>query len=188
MALKAIIYKISINIADMDRHYYADQQLTVARHPSETELRLMLRILAWGCYADPQLIFTKGLSSEGEPDIWLKNDQGLVSQWIELGLPDEKRMKKACSQAEKVILFCYSARAAHVWWQQQQPKLAHLPNLTIWFIDDEQLGQLSAMAAKSMQLQLTLQGGTIWLSDQQHNLEIKLQLWKNSNYSSLHRN
>lgn len=181
MALKAIIYKVSINIADMDRHYYADQQLTVARHPSETEGRLMLRLLAWSCYADTQLTFTKGLSTESEPDIWLKNDQGLITRWIELGLPDDRRMKRACSQAGQVVLFCYSARAAQVWWQQQQPRLANLSNLTIWFIDDPQFVQLSAMAARSMQLQITLQDGLIWVSDQQQNLQTKLQLWKSCN-------
>lgn len=99
MALKATIYKATVNIADMDRHFYYDATLTLAQHPSETPQRMMLRLLAWICHADERLVFTKGLSVEDEPDIWQRNDYNGLEMWIEMGLPDEKRIKKACNQS-----------------------------------------------------------------------------------------
>ncbi|BFO11520.1 hypothetical protein GGER_40300 [Serratia rubidaea] len=94
MALKATIYKATVNIADMDRHFYHDAALTLAQHPSETEQRMMLRLLAWICHADERLTFTKGLSADDEPELWQRNDHNGLELWIELGLPDEKRLKK----------------------------------------------------------------------------------------------
>jgi hypothetical protein len=123
MALKATIYKAAVNIADMDRNFFQDCNLTLARHPSETEQRMMLRLLAWICHADERLMFTKGLSADDEPEIWLHNYHNGIDLWIELGLPDEKRLKKACNQASLVILYTYGDRAASVWWQQIKSKI-----------------------------------------------------------------
>ena len=133
----------------------------------------MLRLLAWIKYADERLQFTRGLSSDDEPGQWLLNDH-LGSIWIELGLPDERRIKKACSRAQAVALFAYNSRAAEIWWQQNQSKLAAYPKLTIWYLDDAQLALLSAFADRTMTLQATLQEGSIWLSDARNNLEIQL--------------
>ncbi|GBU11513.1 hypothetical protein AwEntero_01140 [Enterobacterales bacterium] len=180
MALKATIYKAAINIADMDRNFYYDANLTLAQHPSETEQRMMLRLLAWICHADERLSFTRGLSAEDEPEIWRKNDHGGIELWVELGLPDEKRLKKACNQSRHVVLYVYSERAAKVWWPSVQSKANSFGNLTVRFIDDELLAQLTAFANRNMILQATLQDGTIWLSDAQNNLEIQFSEWKES--------
>ena len=178
MAQNATIYKLSLDIADMDRGYYAQLPLTVARHPSETEARMMLRILAFACYADINLTMTRGISTEQEPDIWQHNDNGALSKWIELGLPQEKRVKKACSLAEKVVLFCYGTRAAEIWWRQNQVSLRKYANLSIWYVDDQQLSLLAGIGAKNMQLQLTRQDGIIWLSTSEQQVELQLTLWK----------
>lgn len=166
MALKATIYKAAVNVADLDRNQFLDANLTLAQHPSETQERMMLRLLAWIKYADERLQFTRGLSSDDEPELWLLNDHLGVDLWIELGLPDEKRIKKACSRAQAVALFAYNSRAAEIWWQQNQNN------------DDAQLAQLSAFADRTMTLQATLQEGSIWLSDAQNNLEIQLTAWQ----------
>lgn len=178
MALKATIYKAVVNVADMDRNRFLDANLTLARHPSETQERMMLRLLAWIVCADERLQFTRGLSADDEPELWLRNDHLGIDMWIELGLPDERRIKKACSQAEQVVLFTYNSRAAQPWWQQLRSKLAGFANLTIWYVDDELLAQLSAFAARTMALQATIQDGAIWLSDAAHNLEIHLTNWQ----------
>lgn len=178
MALKATIYKAAINIADMDRQVYLDKTLTLAQHPSETEQRMMLRLLAWIYHADENLSFTKGLCADDEPEVWRRNDHNAVELWIELGLPDEKRLKKACNQAEQVILYAYSERAAKVWWQQNESKLANHKNLSIHFLNDEQLKQLSAMCQRNMQLQATIQDKAIWLSDDHNNTELTFEQWK----------
>lgn len=178
MALKATIYKAMVNVADMDRNQFLDANLTLARHPSETEERLMLRLLAWAKYADERLQFTRGLSAEDEPELWIRNDYLGIDLWIELGLPDERRVKKACSQAAEVALFTYNGRAAEVWWQQNQSKLRTYDNLTIWYLDDAQLAKLSGLATRSMSIQATLQDGLIWLSEGENNLEITLENWQ----------
>lgn len=178
MALKATIYKAMVNVADLDRNQFLDATLTLARHPSETQERLMLRLLAWIKHAHERLQFTRGLSAEEVPDAWLRNDHLGIDLWIEMGLPDERRIKKACTQAAEVALFAYNSRAAEIWWQQNKSKCAQYSNLSVWYLDDEQLAQLSAFAERTMNLQATIQDGAIWLSDNQNNLEIHLTAWQ----------
>ncbi|AKJ43017.1 YaeQ family protein [Pragia fontium] len=178
MALKATIYKATVNVADMDRQVYSDTGLTLAQHPSETEQRMMLRLLAWICHADERLFFTKGLCADDEPELWLRNDHNGIVLWVELGLPDEKRLRKACHQSEQVVLYTYSERAAKVWWQQNQSKLEGHKNLAVYFIDDVQLKQLSSMCQRNMQLQATIQDSAVWLSDSQNNCELTFETWK----------
>ncbi|HDJ2743714.1 TPA: YaeQ family protein [Salmonella bongori] len=178
MALKATIYKAVVNVADLDRNRFLDAVLTLARHPSETQERMMLRLLAWIKYADERLQFTRGLSAEDEPEIWRRNDHLGIDLWIELGLPDERRLKKACTQAGDVALFVYNSRAAQIWWQQHQSKCAQFTNLSVWYLDDGQLAQLSEFADHTMTLQATIQDGAIWLSDARNNLEIQLTVWQ----------
>ncbi len=177
MALKATIYKAMVNVADLDRNKFMDSNLTLARHPSETQERMMLRLLAWIKYADERLVFTRGLSAEEEPEIWLRNDHLGIDLWIELGLPEERRVKKACSQSAEVALFTYNSRAAEIWWQQNQNKLSQFKNLSIWYLDDEQLAKLSEFGTRSMNLQATIQDGAIWLSDAENNVEIHFTPW-----------
>ncbi|KAA8996117.1 YaeQ family protein [Affinibrenneria salicis] len=178
MALKATIYKAAVNIADLDRHFFYDASLTLAQHPSETDQRMMLRLLAWICHAHEQLRFTKGLCADDEPEIWLHDDSQQILLWIELGLPDERRLKKACSLAREVVLYAYGERAASVWRQNIAQKTGGHKNLTIRFLDDNQLAQLAALAQRNMTLQATLQEGTIWLSDAENNLEIAFSDWQ----------
>jgi uncharacterized protein YaeQ len=177
MALKATIYKAMVNVADLDRNKFLDSNLTLARHPSETQERMMLRLLAWIKYADERLVFTRGLSAEEEPEIWLRNDHLSIDLWIELGLPEERRVKKACSQSAEVALFTYNTRAAEIWWQQNQNRLSQFKNLSVWYLDDEQLAKLSEFGTRSMNLQATIQDGAIWLSDAENNVEIHFTPW-----------
>ncbi|WLS78175.1 YaeQ family protein [Erwinia pyri] len=180
MALKATIYKATVNVADMDRNVFLDSSLTLARHPSETEERLMLRLLAWLVNAHERLTFTRGLSAEDEPEIWLLNDHNGIEVWVELGLPEERRVKRACNRSASVVLYTYNGRAAQIWWQQNQSKLAQQDNLTVRFLDDEQLKALTQLASRSMTLQATIQDGTIWLSDDQNHLELRFTDWLNN--------
>ena len=128
MALKATIYKATVNVADLDRNQFLDASLTLARHPSETQERMMLRLLAWLKYADERLQFTRGLCADDEPEAWLRNDHLGIDLWIELGLPDERRIKKACTQAAEVALFTYNSRAAQIWWQRLLSPVVHRPD------------------------------------------------------------
>jgi uncharacterized protein YaeQ len=164
MALKATIYKADLQIADMDRNYYQDHVLTLARHPSETDERMMIRLLAFAIHANEALTFTKGLFDTDEPDLWQKDLTGAIQLWIEVGQPDEKRLMKACGRSEKVIVYCYSA-TSHIWYKQIANKLERAKNLSVINIPAEASAQLEKLAQRNMQLQCTIQDGQIWLTD-----------------------
>ncbi len=167
MALKATIFKATLQIADMDRHYYADHALTLARHPSETDERMMIRLLAFALNAREGLEFTRGLSTDDEPELWVKNLTGDIDLWIELGLPDEDRLRKACNRAREVILYTYGGRGVPVWWDKHHSKLARHRNLTVINLPAEGTEALAALAERSMTLQVTIQDGDVSVGDDQ---------------------
>jgi uncharacterized protein YaeQ len=164
MALKATIYKADLQLADMDRNYYQDHALTLARHPSETDERMMIRLLAFAIHASDALTFTKGLFDTDEPDLWQKDLTGAIELWIEVGQPDEKRLMKACGRSARVIVYSYSA-PSHIWYKQIANKLDRARNLTVINIPAEASAQLEKLAQRNMQLQCTIQDGQIWLTD-----------------------
>ena len=125
MALKATIYKADLQLADMDRHVYGDHALTLARHPSETDERMMARVLAYALHAEEGIAFTKGLFDVDEPEVWVKNLAGEITLWIDLGQPDETRIRRACSRAGRVVVLCYSS-SCEIWWKQIASK--HTPD------------------------------------------------------------
>lgn len=178
MAAKATIYKTTLKIADMDRHYYASHALTLACHPSETEERLMLRLLAFAWYASDSLQFTRGISTEEEPDLWDKDLTGHITHWIELGTPDESRLRKGCSRADQMTLLCYGAYSAVPWWDKNRKKLERFHNLQILFLPREATDRLTTMAARNMDLQVTVQDGQTWLSDAATNIVITPEIWQ----------
>ena len=164
MALKATIYKADLQIADMDRNYYQEHALTIARHPSETDERVMIRLLAFALHAGPALAFTKGLFDTDEPDLWQKDLTGAIELWIEVGQPDEKRLMKACGRAAKVVVYTYSA-TSHLWYKQIANKVERARNLSIVNIPAEASAELEKLAKRGMQLQCTIQDGQVWLTD-----------------------
>jgi len=164
MALKATICKAELNIADMDRGYYADHALTLAQHPSENDERLMLRLLAFALHAHEYLAFTKGLSDPDEPDLWQKDLTGAIDVWIDLGQPDEKRVMKACGRSRQVVVIAYG-NAAPIWWEGIAPKLERARNLSVQRLVASGDTPLAAFVQKNMSLQCTVQDGQIWLSD-----------------------
>ena len=164
MALKATIYKADLSIADMDRNYYQEHSLTIARHPSETDERVMIRLLAFALHADPALAFTKDLFDVDEPALWLKDLTGAIQTWIEVGQPDEKRLLKAAGRAEKVIVYSYSATSS-IWFKGLANKIERAKNVSVIHIPHEISAQLEKMAQRSMQLQCTIQDGQVWLTD-----------------------
>jgi uncharacterized protein YaeQ len=177
MALKATIYKAELQIADMDRNYYQEHGLTLARHPSETDERMMVRLLAFALHADPALTFTKGLFDTDEPDLWQKDLTGAIELWIEVGQPDEKRLMKACGRAEKVIVYSYSA-TSHIWYKGIANKLERAKNLTVINLPAEASVQLEQLATRNMQLQCTIQDGQVWLTDSVETVLVERETFK----------
>ena len=159
MAPKATIHKAELQVSDMDRQYYATHALTLAQHPSETNERLMVRLLAFALHADERLEFGRGLSSDDEPDLWRKSLTGEIEQWIELGQPDEQRIRKACGRARQVIVVNYSGRSADIWWDRIAAGLARSRNLTVIDIPAQTVQALAVLAGRNMQLQCLIQDG-----------------------------
>jgi uncharacterized protein YaeQ len=173
MAIKATIFKADLQIADMDRNYYADHALTLARHPSETDERMMVRLLAFVLHAHEQLSFGKGLCVGDEPDLWRRALSGVIELWIDVGLPDEKWTRKACGRAEQVVVVSYGRNQADNWWEQNRAKLAKLANVTVIKLDPEATQGLAALAQRTMRLQCTLQDGHVWITDGQNTVNIQ---------------
>jgi len=163
MALQATIHKAELQVSDMDRHYYATHALTLARHPSETEQRLMVRLLAFGLFAHDKLEFGKGLSSDEEPDLWRRDYSGEIEQWIELGQPDEARIRKACGRAQQVVVINYGGRAADIWWDKNASALARHRNLTVLDVPAENVAELGNLVERSLRLQCLIQDGHVHL-------------------------
>ena len=157
MALNATTYKCELAISDMDRHYYATHALTLAKHPSETDERLMVRLLAFALHAHERLQFGKGISSDEEPDLWRTDLTGEILEWIELGQPDEQRIRKACGRARQVIVINYGGRAADIWWDKNSTQLARAKNLTVIDIPATAVAALAALAERTMRLQCMIQ-------------------------------
>lgn len=172
MALKATIYKANIQLSDMDRHYYDSISLTIARHPSETEQRLMVRLLAYVLNAEERLQFAKGLNEDDEPEIWLKSYAEEIEHWIELGQIDEKRIKKACSRSKKVTVFAYGS-SVDTWWSKIQSKLTSFKNLNVYAISEDTSDQLLGLLTRSMELQCSIDSGQAWLGNEQKTVLIE---------------
>ncbi len=173
MALSATIFKIQLNVADMDRNVFGDYNLTLARHPSETDERMMVRVLAFALHAHARTQFSKGLCADDEPDLWQKTLSDEIEVWINVGLPEEKRVRKACGRAQQVFIYSYGGRTAAMWWQQNAEKFARLENLAVVNLPKSATDALAALAQRTMQLQCTIQDGQLWLNDGQSTLEIQ---------------
>ena len=178
MALRATIYKAELNVADADRHYYGSHALTLARHPSETEERLMVRVLAFALHAHEDLAFTKGLSDADEPDIWLKDLTGSIELWIEAGQPDERRILKACGRAKQVVIYCYSGQNSKIWWDGIRNKLERARNLRVVCLPSEDTRELAAQTQRSMILHANIQDGEIFISNDQGQITFVPEVWR----------
>jgi uncharacterized protein YaeQ len=170
MAQPSTIYRANIQLSDIDRNLYESLQITVARHPSETEERLLGRILAYALFFEPELAFTKGVGAGDEPDLWLKGPDGRVRHWIEVGLPDGERLLKASRHSEQVTL-CAFGSALQVWQKQQLPKLAGVSNLKVISLEADFLKKLSERLQRSISWSLTITEGTLYLTIDSETLE-----------------
>lgn len=177
MALKATIFKADIQIADMDRHYYQDHILTIARHPSETDERMMVRLLAFARHAHEALVFGKGLSDSEEPDIWQKDLTGAIDLWIDVGQPDDRRILKACGRSAQVKIYSYSSNSA-IWWNQTGSRVDRAKNLEVINLSAATSQAMSRLAQRNMQLQYTMQDGEIWVNGNGETLQIDLTVLK----------
>lgn len=173
MALKATVVKAELQVSDMDRHYYASHNLTLAQHPSETDERLMVRLLAFALNADERLEFGKGLSSDDEPDLWRRDYTGDIELWIDLGQPDESRVRRACGRSQQVLVINYGGRSADIWWEKNAVGLARLKNLSVIDIDASSVEAVGAMLERGMRLTAMIQDGELQLMSESTNVALR---------------
>lgn len=178
MALKSTIFKAELGIADIDRGYYRDHALRVARHPSETDERMMVRLLAFALHASDALEFGRGLSTEDEPDVWEVDPTGAIERWIEVGLPDERELRKACGRAREVHVLAYGGRAVDLWWQGARDRLERQDRLGVIEVPVEASRALAALAARSMRLQVTIQEGHVVIADDTAAVSMDMRILK----------
>ncbi len=165
MAIKATIFKANLQIADMERHYYQDHVLTLARHPSETDERMMVRLLAFALHAHEYLEFGQGMTNDDEADLWKKDLTGSIELWIDVGIPDEKLIRKACGRSNQVVVYCYGGRVADMWFAKDSAQFTRQKNLTIINLPSVSSQALAKLSQRNMNLQCTIQDGQVWLSD-----------------------
>jgi uncharacterized protein YaeQ len=177
MALKATIFKASLQVSDMDRNYYGEHSLTLARHPSETDERMMMRLLAFALNAHEHLAFGKGLSDTDEPDLWQKDLTGSIVHWIDVGQPDEKRLVRASGRADRVTVYTYG-RGADKWWGDNAERLGRVKNVAVWRVPTGVSESLGRLAERAMQLQCTVQEGQVWFSSAAETMQFSLACLK----------
>ena len=175
MALKATIFKADLGVSDIDRGMYGTFPLTIARHPSETDERMMVRVLAFALNAHERLEFGKGISSEDEPALWRRDLTGAIEQWIDVGLPEERLLRRACGKATAVTLFTYGGRGVDIWWQANERDLRKQERLSVFDVPQDASRELALMAARSMVLNVTIQEGQIFFSDASRVVEVVLR-------------
>lgn len=175
MAIKPRIFKVNIQIADMDRHYYADHLLTVAQHPSETDERTMVRLLAFALNANDGLSFAEGISDSSQADLW-ENHNEQIDLWISVGLPDEKLIRKAVSRARKVIVYAYGGRPADIWWSKL--KLDKYQNLQVINLAQQDTQNLTEMFSRGMKMNFTIQEGDVMVANDSTSINLTPQILK----------
>ena len=176
MAPKATVYKAELQVSDMDRHYYASHALTLAQHPSETDQRLMARLLAFALFADERLEFGRGLSTDEDPDLWRRSYTGEIEQWIDLGQPDESDVRKACGRAREVVLVTYSGNGADIWWNKNGGALARLKNLRVFDFDTAAIDDATRLLNRNMRLTAMIQDGELQLLSDNDSVALKPRL------------
>ena len=173
MAANATILKAELQVTDMDRHYYASHALTLAQHPSETDARLLVRLLAFALHAEERLEFGRGLSDEDEPALWRRDYTGAIEQWIELGQPDETRLRKASARTQQLVVVGYGGQAADAWWKRNSGALLRLRNLSVLELDDDEVASATELLGRGMRVTAMIQDGELQLMDADRSVTVR---------------
>ena len=184
MALGATIYKVQLNVADTDRQYYASHALILARHPSETAKRLMVRLIAFAMHANGELAFTKGIAHADEPDLWQKDLTGAIDLWVEVGQPSDSRLLKACGRATQVVVYCFAGHASEVWWKDVGRKLSRVKNLTVVCLPSESVDALADLVQRNMSLHVNIQERELYIPVDEGQCVLVPQIWHQAETAS----
>ncbi|MCP4598848.1 YaeQ family protein [Neptuniibacter sp.] len=173
MALKPTIYKATLNLVDMNRDIYTTEKLTLALHPSETQTRMMVRLLAYALNYDEDIQFTKGLSTADEPDLWIVRPDGSIPSWIEVGQASADRLRKGVSRADLVKLYAYGSEV-DIWWEKHGGAISALPKTEVFSFPSEQAESLSQLCDRNMELTITISENQLFVAAGDHQVEVEL--------------
>lgn len=180
MAQRSTIYRVELSVADLDRQVYGRHSLTLARHPSETAARMMVRLLAFALHCDEGLSFGRGLSTENEPDLWKRDATGAIQLWIDVGLPDVREIRKASGRAAQVVIVAYGDRRFDTWWSALAPDLERLENLSVLTLTDADTSALESLVSRSMEVTCTIQDGHLWWASDAQTVELAPTILKSA--------
>lgn len=172
MALKSTIFKLKLDLSDLSRHYYESHALTLARHPSENDERMMLRVIAFALNAHEHLQFSKGISTDAEPDLWQRSLSDELEHWIEVGRPSEDRIRKACAKSQQVTIYTFGGNTADMWWQGVAGQLSRYRHLRVFKISSESSTLMAQQVSRSMEIQCTIDEDTAWFSCNDSTIEV----------------
>jgi uncharacterized protein YaeQ len=175
MAIGSTVCKAELNIANIDTNYYETHEITIAKHPSETELRVMARLVAFIFNANERLVINQGVDNDDDPALWQKNYGGDVELWIDLAQVDEKRLRKACGRSEQVIVYLYNLGSATTWWKQNGGSYARFKNLSVRYIN---LDGIEKLFSRTMRIQATITDGELSLNSDAGDFQITQEVWK----------
>lgn len=123
MAAGSKLYRVSAELADVDRRVFESIEFRVARHPSESDDYLLTRMIAYCLEYEVGICFPPGgLSARAVPAIWIRDRRGELTAWIDVGLPDPRRIGKALRLCRRVVVYTFRDPTALV---RQLSKLVH---------------------------------------------------------------
>lgn len=143
MALTATIHHFDIDLADADRRRYESLALRVARHPSESEERLLARVLAYALEYTEGIEFSRGLSDPEEPAISVRDATGAVRAWIDVGSPDAARLHKAAKASPRVAVYVHKEPTQYV-ARLREARIHRAAAIELWAVDRAVLSALVA--------------------------------------------
>jgi len=174
MAIGATIFKANLNLSNLNSHHYADFNLTLAKHPSENETRLMCRLIAFLHAAHDDLELTKGISSVDEPDLWQRDLSGNILHWIELGMPDEKRIRQASGKAQQVSIYTYHDNKAEIWLDKNRASLTANKKVKVFHINVQNNADIENLLFKTMNLGCIIEEDQMHLSDENQHMSVQI--------------
>ena len=175
MAQPSTIYRVKIQLSDIDRGIYETLQASVARHPSETEERLVAKLLAYALFYEDDLQFAKGVGAGDEPDLWSKEPDGRTLAWVEVGLPEAERLIKASRHSGRVALLACGSALPN-WERQQLPKLTGVATIAIVSVDQDFIRRLVGLLERVITWEITITEGTLYLQIAGESLETPIRI------------
>jgi len=174
VALKTTVFKFNIALSDINRNIFDSLNLTVARHPSETDERMLARVLAFCINSEEHLKFCRGLSASDEPDLWLRTLDDRIEQWIDVGEPDAERIRKASRISSAVKVYSFNARTrSDVWWQKTRENIKSI-NISVYRFDWPDMQAVAQQIQRTMSLSVMISGDSLYISTEQGEFEVHL--------------